>query len=128
MALEVITDHTKLIAALRIGMIRDVIEKSTISLFNRVFCVDSPFRNVCVHLLALLLCKGIMIPGTLIHRIYCLGRSPVVTAFGSGNIHERKGQCNDGVVDSMRTLLLSENFNVPGSSEHNLLSLLTRAF
>ena len=96
------------------------------SLYMRVFNAESPMRDFCFHQLSLLLCKGITVPGTIVDRVCNFGFSPLVTAFDGCKFIER--HLNDGIVDSIRALLFHENFNKPGSTEHHLVALLTRAF
>ena len=119
--------HSKLVSALDIRKVSGAIERATRALFRRLFSTDSPMRDFCLHQLSLLLCKGITIPGTIVDRVSRFGSSPIVTAFDrlpdARHIH-----LNDGVVDSIRTFIFHENYNKPGSTEHNLVALLTRAF
>ena len=69
---------------------------------------------------------NIIIPGTLVSRVIELGESPFRAMLC------RKREFNnikqDGVVDSLRHLIYSENYMKRDSNEHILTCLLTKAF
>ena len=97
--------------------------KSVTSLYNRIFKINSPLRDLCVHDLSVYMSCGKTIPGTITHRITQLGLSPVDCAF-TKHIPCHKS-CNNGVVDS---LIHCDNFIKPWSDEYLLAVLLTKAF
>ena len=120
--------HTNLVDALGIRKISQVIEWGVVSLYRRLFIVDSPLRDFNYHLLSLLLCKGIIVPGTLIDRVCCFGYSPINTALNRVLYKRKHVFISDGLTDSLKSLLFSEHFNLPWSGEHHLVQLLTKAF
>ena len=79
------------------------------------------------HLLSRFICNGEMIPGTLLDRVVSMGESPSKRAFNSQHVLESKVTNNDGLVDSIRHLLFTNNFTKPYSHEHLLVHLLTTA-
>ena len=68
-----------------------------------------------------------LVPGSTVSRIVNLGLSPVNVIFIKvTQIHDN---CyNDGIVDSLRRMIFSENFIKPWCNEHILVKLLTKAF
>ena len=120
--------HTKLQYALNIERVSSIINRSVTSLFKRIYKVESPVRQLCFHLTCLYICKGVIVPGTIVERIISMGLSPIEVMFSP---HSRRQTCvigQDGVVDSIRALLVSDNIGSRHSAEFNMLSLLTRAF
>ena len=121
--------HSDLIKALSIDKVRDIISQRTVSLFHRLLQCESPTRQLCFHLVSLYINTGVLIPGTIVHRICSLGLSPVNVMMNGSRLKLGTGNRTDnGVIDSMRHLLFNFNFNNPCSVEFSLLSLLTRAF
>ena len=107
-----------------------LINERAVSLYNRIFKVDSCVRDLNLYLLSEYFATGSAIPGTLLHYVSQSGASPVSLALGS---HPRSRQFNppddhDGIVDSLRFLLFHENYIKPYGEEHLLVSLLTKAF
>jgi len=117
---------TNLLQALHIPKIEERIKQSTASLMKRVFSVDSPAKDLSAYFLSLYITKGLLIPGTLVDRCVSHGLSPIRSAFCDYKKPLVTQGC--GVVDSLRTVILHENFIKPYSDEHVLASLLTRAF
>jgi hypothetical protein len=121
--------HSKVLYALHVPKVSALINKQVLSLYNRIFTVDSPTRGMCLQLMNLYLCNGKTIPGTLLHKVKALGHSPIASAFckskGPGFDFNHP---EDGVVASLRYLLCHENYIKPYSTEHVLATLLTKAF
>ena len=74
----------------------------------------------------LFITKNFLVPGTLVTRIINMGISPS-SIFHSG-IPKPTSTETDGLVDSLRTLLFSDNYTKPWSNEYLLVKLLTRCF
>ena len=55
-----------------------------------------------------------------------MGESPIKRAFNYQYVPQSSAT-NDGLVDSIRHLLFTDNFNRPYSHEHLLVHLLTTA-
>ena len=70
---------------------------------------------------------GVCYGGTLLQRIVQSGESPSNVAF---NYIKRKCdiEYNDGIIDSLRYLIYSDNYVKPWSEEHLLACLLTKCF
>ena len=119
--------HTNVLRALSVPKVSDIINNNVLSLYYRVYLVDSPTRDLCIELLSLYMCNNKLIPGTLLHKVKQLCQSPVYCAFNRICVDNRSKQ-EDGVVDSLRFLLCHENYIKPYSSEHVLATLLTKAF
>ena len=114
-----------LLQALGIEKVEDKIIYNTASLLRRIFTIDSPIKDLTSHFLSLYITHGMTTPGTIIDRVVKSGLSPTNCIFN--NLHVPK-QASCGVVDSLRMLLMQENFIKPYSEQHILVSLLTRAF
>ena len=75
--------------------------------------------NFCVKLPDKYMATGVVVLGTIIDVVVKMGVSPVKAAFTNvSNKGNEDGE--DGVVDSLKYLLLHENFIKPWSQEHVL--------
>ena len=79
------------------------------------------------NLLSLYIAKGITIPGTMIDRIVSYSLSSLKCAF-INYVGSTAPQHSCGIVDSLRMLLMQENFVKPYSDVHVLATLLTKSF
>lgn len=120
--------HSKLLSALDIPPVKDLIKKETVSLLARVIKVESPYSKLCSYFLAKYITDGVRISNSLIDRIIQYDISPINVIFGNSAIQDACPSTPDGVVDSLRFLLMEENFVKPWSIEYSLVRLLTRAF
>ena len=98
---------------------------------NIICRVESPARDLYFHFLSCFILNGALIPGTLCERLVNCDLSPVLCCFNkrmlsSESTHSSFNNC--GLVDSLRTLLMHENFIKPYSDEHILATLLTKSF
>ena len=98
-----------------------------LSLYNRIFKVESPARRLMQHLLSRFILYGETVSRTLLDRIVSMGESPTKRAFNSQHISETSETNNDGLIDSIRHLLFTDNCTKPYSHEHLLVHLLTTA-
>ena len=85
--------------------------------------MESPARRLMQHLLSRVICYGETVLGTLLDRVVSMGESPRKRAFNSQHVPE-SSVTNDGLVDSIRYLLFTNNFTKPYSHEHPLVHLL----
>ena len=120
--------HSNILRALNLSKVQSRIDKATLSLWYRIFQVDSPTRLLCAKLLSDFVLYGYSVPGTLIDRIIKMKLSPVKCLFRRVIPNVIEEAHHDGVVESLRFLILHENFIKPYSSEHIIASLLTKAF
>ena len=121
--------HSSLLKALCIPQVSDIINRNILSLYNRIFAVDSPARDLCCELLKQYVHNGSLIKGTILYNVKQSGHSPVLCAFIKPSVSLMcNNDVDDGVVESLRYLLCHENYIRPHSTEHLLASLLTRAF
>ena len=117
---------THLLHAMGIRKINDVIVQNSASLWNRIFAINSPTRRLCSLLYDKYMSTGIAIPGTLLHRLTYSGMSPAYCALQKNKYISSHGK--NGLIDSLKVVLSSENFTKPYSDEHRLAVLLTKAF
>ena len=120
--------HSNILRALNLSKVQSRIHKATFSLWYRIFQVDSPTRLLCAKLLSDFVLYSYSVPGTLIDRIIKMKLSPVKCLFRRVIPNVIEEGYNDGVVESLRFLILHEIFIKPYSSEHIIASLLTNAF
>ena len=104
------------------------IDKATLSLWYRIFQVDSPTRLVCSKLLSDHTLYDYSVPGTLIDRMIKMKLSHVECLFRKVIPNVIEEEHHEGVVNILRFLNLPENFIKPYSSEHIIACLLTKAF
>jgi len=119
--------HSMLLTAAGVRPIQELIRTRTLSLYKRIFNVESPTRSLNMYFLARYIATGETIDGTLLSRIVCQGASPLSVIYTSVNVPRAPAE-NSGVIDSLRFLLHSENYIKPWSMEHHLVKLLTRPF
>ena len=119
--------HSALLQALGISNAGNVISECTKSLFNRICSTDSPTRDLCFYFINLYVYKGILFPGTLVHRLVNLGVSPssLVLSYSKSS---SQYICDNGLVDSLRVILFDGNYVKPWSNEYLLVKLLTKSF
>ena len=123
--------HSKILKALKIPSVDQVIQKNTLGLYRNIFKTDTPARDLQSVLLAKYITKGITIKGSLLERVLKFGGQPIDIIFNKEPF--RCSECDinmedDGMTDSLRYLLYHENYNKPWSQEHVLATLLTKAF
>ena len=122
LGLNKLSHNTALLKALNIEKIEDILNRNV--LYNRIFKVESPARRLMQHLLSRFIFYGETVPGTLLDRVVYLGESPTKRAFDSQHTPETSVTNNDGLVDSIRHLLFTDNVTKPYSHEHILDHLL----
>ena len=120
--------HSNILRALNLSKVQSRIDKATLSLWYHITQVDSPTRLLCAKLLSEFVLYNHSVPGTLIDRIIKMKLSPVKCLFGRVIPNVIDEAHHGGVVESLRFLILHENFIKPYSSEYIIASLLTKAF
>jgi exonuclease III len=119
--------HSRFLSALGLPAVSDSISAQCQSLLNRLCRFASPARTLNFFLLGRLLSRGDTTPGTLVSRILSAGVSPISILY-HGATKSRPPSVVDGVVDSLHSLLFSENYCKPWSAEFLMTALLTSAF
>ena len=71
--------------------------------------------------------KGLLIPGSIIDRVVKSGVSPMQLMYNKPEHINLIGK-SDGVVDSLRNLLLHDHSIKPWSNEYLLVKLITKSF
>jgi hypothetical protein len=64
LGLSKLSHNTALLKALNIEKIEDIVNINVLSLYNRIYKVESPVRRLMQHLLSRLMFDGVMVPGT----------------------------------------------------------------
>ena len=125
-ALSKRSHHSGLLKAVNIESANVYINNATKTLFRRLCATDSITRNLCLHFcLNKYIMHSTLIPGTIIDRIVGMGISP--SSLLSDKCSSHKYLPADGLVDSLRAMLLSDNYIKPWSNEYILVKLLTRS-
>lgn len=122
------THHSNLLEAARILKVENILKRNTRSLFKRIFNVDSPSRAVCAFQLANFILKGTLVKGTIIEKLVSGGDSPTQLLFDCNYPRHDIPFNDNGIVDSLRYLIMHSNFLKPYSDEHIIASLLVKAF
>ena len=125
LVLSKLSHNTALLKAPNIEKIEDIVNRNVLSLHNRIFKVESPARRLMQHLLSGFIFYGKTVPGTLLDSVVSMGESPTKRAFNYQHVPKTSVTNNDGLVDSIRHLLFTDNFTKPYSQEHLLVHLLT---
>ena len=120
--------HSNILRALNLSKVQLRIEEATLSLWYRICQVDSPTRLVCAKLLSDFVLYDYTVPCTLIDRIIKMKLSPVKCLFRRVIPNVIEEAHHEGVVESLRFLILHEHFIKPYSSEHIIASFLTKTF
>ena len=103
---------TELLLSLGINRIPDVLNKNIASLYNRIFKINTPLQDLTTYFLSQYIIRNMVVPGTLIDNLLCLGLSPTSSIF---NVDKQISCTNqvtgdNGHVDSIRSLIYHENF------------------
>jgi hypothetical protein len=120
---------TELLLSLGINRISDVLNRNVLSLYSRVFKVNTPLQDLTLHFLSQYITHNIIVPGTLIDHLLGMGLSPTSCVFDENpKTLFRTEPVDNGHVDSIRSLIFHEHFIKPYSEEHSLVYLLTKSF
>ena len=121
--------HSGLFEALRIPTTDELVRVNTSKLYHRIFSCESPASEIQQRFLTNYLTNNEVIPGTLIQRLLSQGASPVNSILNAPRKYTCRTKCHDnGIVDSLQSMLFHDNYIKPHSNEHMLTVLLLRAF
>ena len=118
---------TEFFTALHISRAENIIQKNTVSLYNRIFQVSAPLLQLQAVLMASYIKHKKIYEGTIIDRLIKLNVDPCYAAFNKSIDKHCVVEAKDGVVDSLKYILYRETYAKPWSSEHILTVLLTKA-
>ena len=121
--------HSGLLEALRIPTTDELVRVNASKLYHRIFSCESPASEIQQRFLTNYLTNNEVIPGTLIQRLLSQGASPVNSILNAPRKYTCRTKCHDnGIVDSLQSMLFHDNYIKPHSNEHMLTVLLLRAF
>jgi hypothetical protein len=103
-----------LLEALGVHKRSSTIIKNAVTFFSRILKIDSPLQNLCNYFISVYISSRIVVTGTLVGKILLWGLSQLKCAF-NGNAMKRAKSVESGVIDSLRNLVMHENFIVPYS-------------
>ena len=106
LGLSKLSHNTALLKALNIEKIEDIVNRNVLSLYNRIFKVESPARRLMQHLLSRFIFYGKTVLRTLLDRVVSIGQSPTKRAFNYQHVPKTSVTNNDGLVDSTFYLLI----------------------
>ena len=124
--LRKLSHNTALLKTLHIEKIEDIVNRNVISLYSIIVKVECPAHRLMQHLLYRFICYGRTVHGTLLDRVVYMGESPSTRAFNYQHV-PASSATYDGLVDSIRHLLFTNNCTKPYSHKHLLVHLLTTA-
>ena len=117
--------HSTLLHPHEVSKVHDLLRSKTISLARRIFCIPSPYRNICIRFLTLYIVshKHLL---ALFLVLYILGGFPYL--FHAGTSHrETDGGLplvmgtGCGLADTLRFLIHSIDYRICGSMEYELV-------
>ena len=117
---------TELLQSMNVHMIKNLVNRNTVSLFRRIMSVQSPAKDLNTYFISLYLCNGTIVPGTLISRLLSTGISPMSCILNNFSYMLPNFDYMNGHIDTLKYLLFHENFVKPYSDEHLLMYLLTK--
>ena len=120
--------HSNLLRALNINTVSSGITNLMKANFSRLCAVDSPTRDLCLFFITRLLSGYPSPKGSSVDRLIKNGASPTELLFKNIKTMKRNCSQSDGVVDSLRSLLMHENYVKPWSNEYILVKFLTKSF
>ena len=123
--------HSKLLKALKIPTVENVLRNNALRLYKNIFQTDTPASDLQSILLANYLENRSIIKGSLLEKVVSAGYNPLQVIFNQQTITCTDcdfNEQNDGMTDSLRFLLHHNEYNKPWSEEHILATLLTKAF
>ena len=131
MGINKCSHHSNILKALEVPFVDDVIKNNAVGLYRNIFKANTPARDLKSVLLAHFILKGTTIKGTVLDRIVGAAVDPLDLITDSspstGPVYDTVGE-EDGLVESLRFLLLHDDYNKPRSEEHILVILLTKAY
>ena len=99
----------------------------TSNLWRRIFKVVSPLRNLCCYSAARYIGHGDVFLQTLAANKNNMGAALMLNAFNCKHHKQNVVKVkNDGVVDTLKLLLHSHDYNLRHYRPHTLITLLTR--
>jgi len=119
--------HTAKLNALEIQLLQTVIRQQTMYLFYKIFKVDSQTKDICITLLPQYVLHKKLCAWTIVERLVRMEISPLEAAFARP-LKWRQHSSHDGVVDTLKNLMMHEHFIKPWSGPHILTVMLTKSF
>ena len=116
-----------ILCALNIAKVSDTITRNTLSLWYRIFKKSSCVKYINAYFLARYIISHRVCKDSLLCRIIKGGYSPVRSLLTKHTLSSN-GTNPCGIVDTLKCLMMHQNFLKPYSDEHVLSVLLTRAF
>eukprot|EP00914_Ancora_sagittata_P032643 GHVO01065946.1.p1 GENE.GHVO01065946.1~~GHVO01065946.1.p1 ORF type:complete len:281 (-),score=3.66 GHVO01065946.1:1000-1725(-) len=119
--------HSSLLNSLSIAPVDFTVTQHSINLFKRILSFCSPAFILNNILLSDFISSNKLVQGTLLHRLISYNVSPVRLLTNNFRMKHVFNE-NDGISDSLRLLIFSDNYVKPWSAEFLLCKLLTSCF
>ena len=121
--------HANLIAAAGVKPVDVMLRNQCSSLYKRIHGTESPVKLLNTLLLSRYISSGVAIKGTLVSKLLDFCISPINIIFGNfKKTYANYYVCQNGIIDSLRYLIHSEDFRKPQSIDFMLVKLFTQAF
>lgn len=118
---------SRLLKALKVPKIETMLQERQCSLLRRMMLAENCCSRFYSTLLSRFIRTGTVVPSTLLGRIVKSGAPPTEVIFGNMKKLFIKPSVPDGAVDSLVSLLFSNNYNTEGP-EIALVRLLLKSF
>ena len=112
MGLNKRSHHSKLLKALKVPSMEDVIQKNSLGLFRNIFKTETPARELQSIFLARYIINGSTTKGTLLERVLKYGGNPLDIIFNKQTFKCMECESfidDDGITDSLRYLFSGVN-------------------
>ena len=124
--LSVHSHHSKLIRAINFVAVGKIVKNAVCGLWRRIFMVDSPMRNLCLHFMARYIFSGSICHKTLFSRILKLGISLLLCSPNANAYKSPKIDLTCGTEDSPTALMRDPTIQSRESVSRKLLRLITQ--
>ena len=103
---------------------------NSVSLLKGTFRANNPtlLQTLCIKDLCAYISGEVCRVSSLVSRLCNMGVSPLIAAFTRQKHYGRTIDTEDGIVDSIRQLIMHENFMKYHSDEHTMTMMLLKAF
>jgi len=98
----------------------ETVKSNTTVLYHKRFSLDTPVRDLNLHLLARYFIKGehAQTKGALLDSVISCGMNPTTLAFSKPARLRHQRKAEDGVIDPIQHLIFNEKYIKPWSMEY----------
>ena len=118
LGLSIHSHHAKFIRALNVASVGEIIKKAVCGLWNIIFMVDSPMRDLCPHFMARYIVSGNICRKTLFSRILNIGVSPLLCTLNANVYKSPKILLTCDIEESLDNILTDPTIQSRESVSH----------